>query len=89
MPESGERFEGLIPPVVPAPTFAIRKRASLVYTLDRYVADRILTPAQAAYLAQAVRERLNIVIAGGHLQPARPRSPTRCSTRWRAPATAC
>jgi len=65
LPESGERFEGLIPPVVPAPTFAIRKRASLVYTLDRYVADGILTPAQAAYLAQAVRERLNIVIAGG------------------------
>ena len=65
LPESGERFEGLIPPVVPAPTFAIRKRASLVYTLDRYVADRILTPAQGAYLAQAVRERLNIVIAGG------------------------
>jgi len=65
LPETGERFEGLIPPVVPKPTFAIRKRASLVYTLDRYVADRILTPAQGAYLAQAVRERLNIVIAGG------------------------
>lgn len=65
LPETGERFEGLIPPVVPAPTFAIRKRASLVYTLDRYVADRILTGTQAAYLAQAVRERLNIVIAGG------------------------
>jgi len=65
LPETGERFEGLIPPVVPRPTFAIRKRASLVYTLDRYVADRILTSAQGAYLAQAVRERLNIVIAGG------------------------
>ncbi len=65
LPETGERFEGLIPPVVPKPTFAIRKRASLVYTLDRYVADRVLTPAQGAYLAQAVRERLNIVIAGG------------------------
>ena len=65
LPETGERFEGLVPPVVPKPTFAIRKRASLVYTLDRYIADRILTPAQGAYLAQAVRERLNIVIAGG------------------------
>ena len=65
LPESGERFEGLIPPVVPAPTFAIRKRASLVFTLDRYVDDRILTAAQAALLRQAVRDRLNIVIAGG------------------------
>lgn len=65
LPETGERFEGLIPPVVPAPTFAIRKRASLVFTLDRYVADRILAPEQAAFIAQAVRDRLNIVIAGG------------------------
>lgn len=65
LPESGERFEGLIPPVVPAPTFAIRKRASLVFTLDRYIDDRILTAAQAALLRQAVRDRLNIVIAGG------------------------
>jgi type IV secretion system protein VirB11 len=26
LPETGERFEGLLPPVVAAPTFAIRKR---------------------------------------------------------------
>src|SRR3546814_1678223 len=37
LPETGERFEGLLPPVVAAPSFAIRKRASLVFTLDRYV----------------------------------------------------
>ena len=65
LPETGERFEGLLPPVTPAPVFAIRKRAVLVYTLDRYVEDGVLTAEQAAYLRQAVRERLNIVIAGG------------------------
>ena len=65
LPETGERFEGLLPPVTPAPVFAIRKRAMLVYTLDRYVEDGVLTAEQAAYLRQAVRDRLNIVIAGG------------------------
>ena len=65
LPETGERFEGLLPPVTPAPVFAIRKRAVLVFTLDRYVEDGVLTAEQAAYLRQAVRDRLNIVIAGG------------------------
>lgn len=65
LPETGERFEGVLPPVVPAPAFAIRKRAIGVIKLDDYVADAILTAAQVAFLRGAVRERLNILIAGG------------------------
>ena len=38
LPETGERFEGLLPPVVAAPAFAIRKPAVAVFTLDDYVA---------------------------------------------------
>src|SRR5262245_8517346 len=38
LPETGERFEGLIAPVVAAPAFAIRKPAVAVFTLDDYVA---------------------------------------------------
>jgi type IV secretion system protein VirB11 len=34
LPETGERFEGLLPPVVTAPTFAIRKPAVAVFTLS-------------------------------------------------------
>src|ERR1700741_5321756 len=34
LPETGERFEGLVPPVVAAPAFAIRKPAIAVFTLD-------------------------------------------------------
>ena len=64
LPETGERFEGVLPPIVRAPTFAIRKRASGVIRLDQYVADRVLTPAQADFLRTAVRERSNILIAG-------------------------
>jgi type IV secretion system protein VirB11 len=65
LPETGERFEGVLPPVVRAPSFAIRKRASNVITLGEYVADGILTDVQANVLRQAVRDRKNILIAGG------------------------
>src|SRR5207237_4017596 len=64
LPETGERFQGVLPPVVRAPAFAIRKRASAVIGLSKYVADGILTAAQAAFLRRAVHERRNILIAG-------------------------
>ena len=63
--ERGERFEGLLPPIVRAPMFAIRKRAIGVIRLEHYVREQILTQAQAEFLRQAVRTRLNILIAGG------------------------
>src|SRR3954453_14200688 len=42
LPETGERFEGLLPPVVTAPAFAIRKPAIAVFTLEDYVAAGIM-----------------------------------------------
>ena len=54
LPETGERFEGLLPPVVTAPAFAIRKPAIAVFTLDDYVASGIMTAAQAVTLRTAV-----------------------------------
>ena len=65
LPETGERFEGLIPPVVAAPAFAIRKPAVAVFTLDDYVAAGIVTADQAAILRSSVAERRNVLIAGG------------------------
>lgn len=65
LPETGERFEGLLPPVSTAPCFAIRKPAGRIFTLDDYVAARILTSRQAASLREAVAARKSIVIAGG------------------------
>ncbi|TAM59415.1 MAG: P-type conjugative transfer ATPase TrbB [Rhodanobacter sp.] len=65
LPETGERFEGALPPVAPGPAFALRKRAVGVIRLDDYVTDGILTAAQAEFLRCAVRERQNILIAGG------------------------
>ena len=65
LPDTGERFEGVLPPIVRAPTFAIRKRAVSVMSLATYVADGVLTAAHAVFLRHAVRERQNILIAGG------------------------
>jgi type IV secretion system protein VirB11 len=65
LPETGERFEGLLPPVVTAPAFAIRKPAIAVFTLEDYVAVGTMAEVQAETLREAVRERRNILVAGG------------------------
>lgn len=65
LPGTGERFEGLLPPVVAAPAFAIRKSAVAVFTLDHYVAARIMSAGQAEVLRRGVTDRFNILVAGG------------------------
>ncbi len=65
LPETGERFEGLLPPVVAAPAFAIRKPAVAVFTLQDYVVAGTMTADQAEILRQAVADRRNILVAGG------------------------
>lgn len=65
LPETGERFEGVLPPAAPGPAFALRKRAVGVIPLARYVEDGMMAAAQAEFLRRAVRERQNILIAGG------------------------
>ena len=65
LPETGERFEGLLPPVVAAPVFAIRKPAVAVFTLDDYVAAGIMSRMQAEALRLGVATRANILVAGG------------------------
>lgn len=65
LPETGERFEGLLPPVVAAPSFAIRKPAVAVFTLGDYVDAGIMSAGQAESLRAAVYTRKNILVAGG------------------------
>jgi P-type conjugative transfer ATPase TrbB len=65
LPETGERFEGLLPPVTLAPCFAIRKPATTTFSLRDYVRAQIATPCVANILAQAVAEGRNILVAGG------------------------
>lgn len=65
LPDTGERFEGLLPPVVAAPSFAIRKPAVAVFTLADYVRAGVMANWQAGALADAVAGRKNILVAGG------------------------
>lgn len=65
LPGTGERFQGLLPPVVLAPAFSIRKRPAVIWGLDHYVRDSLMTADQASVLRQAVVSRRNILISGG------------------------
>jgi len=65
LPENGERFEGLLPPVAITPCFSIRKPAQVLYELIDYVEAQIMSPLQASALSQAVADRKNIVVVGG------------------------
>ena len=65
LPLDGSRFEALIPPIVNRPTFALRKKALLVFTLEDYVATGIMTAAQKDSIDEAVKNRNNILVAGG------------------------
>lgn len=65
LPNTGARFQGWLPPVTTAPTFTIRKRATRIFTLDNYVASESLTIEQANQLRHEIKERKNILIAGG------------------------
>lgn len=64
-PLDGSRFAGQLPPVVPAPTFAIRKRAVAIFTLEQYVERGIMTEHQRQALVDAVRAHRNILAIGG------------------------
>ncbi len=65
LPETGERFQGAFMPIVSSPAFAIRKRPEVVFSLDHYVEQKIMTAGQAAALRAAAEGRQNLLIAGG------------------------
>lgn len=65
LPIDGSRFAGQLPPIVPAPTFAIRKKAVAIVTLDQYVRAGIMTAAQKEALTAAIKTHRNILVIGG------------------------
>ena len=65
LPLDGSRFEGLIPPVVSAPVFAIRRKASAIFSLADYAAAGIMTEGQKTIIEWAAANRENILIVGG------------------------
>lgn len=64
-PLDGSRFAGQLPPVVSAPTFAVRKKAVALFSLDQYVSNGTMTSEQKEVIHRAVRDHRNIVVTGG------------------------
>lgn len=65
LPGTGERFQGVLPPISSAPAFSIRKRPAVIWRLDDYVRDGVMNRGQADALRIATSERCNILISGG------------------------
>lgn len=65
VPGLGWRFEGVLPPIVEAPAFAIRKPARRTFALDSYLAEARMSEAAFAALRHAVVEARNILVVGG------------------------
>ena len=65
LPGTGERFQGVLPPVSVGPAFSIRKRPAVIWGLEDYVRGGMMTDGQANALRIAASERHNILISGG------------------------
>ncbi|WP_133128604.1 P-type conjugative transfer ATPase TrbB [Legionella nagasakiensis] len=65
LPLDGSRFSGQLPPIVSSPTFAIRKKAITVFTLDDYVRTDIMTEKQCNEIKYAITTHKNILVIGG------------------------
>ena len=58
------RFEGLLPPLVSAPVFAIRRHADCSHTLADLEALGSLSASQTKMLQQALKAHLSILVSG-------------------------
>jgi P-type conjugative transfer ATPase TrbB len=64
-PLDNSRFAGQLPPIVSSPTFAIRKKAIKIFTLEQYVETGVLSPRHCDVIKEAVRRHRNILVIGG------------------------
>lgn len=64
LPLDGSRVQGFLPPVVLAPSAAIRKRPTQIYTLDQLAGQGVLDVPSVAVLREALHARLNLVVSG-------------------------
>lgn len=65
LPIARIRFEGLLPPIARRPCFAMRKPANVLYTLDDYVRDGIISDELRDKFRGAIKRRENIILGGG------------------------
>ena len=65
LPGDGSRVEGVIPPIVPRPSFNLRKKASAVFSLQQYVESGRAEESDVEILRDAIKKRKNILVVGG------------------------
>ncbi len=65
IPKYGHRFTGVIPPVVPFPSFCIRKHVNKIFTLDDFVKQGILDNVFKDTIVNWIKRKFNILITGG------------------------
>lgn len=65
LPKYGYRFEGSLPDISILPSFNIRKPADVVFLLDDYVNQGVMTATQKDIVCLAVKKKMNILIGGG------------------------
>ena len=65
LPLDGSRFAGQLPPIVTAPTFAIRKKAIAIFSLEQYLEAGIMSRKHYDAIKKAVRNHRNILVSGG------------------------
>ncbi len=65
IPLTGERFQGVLPPLTHAPNFTIRKRPTRIFRLGDYVDGGLVRAAHADIIRKAVADRKNIIVSGG------------------------
>lgn len=66
LPLDGSRVEGAVPPVSPdGPSMSIRKHASAIFSLSRYIEEGRIPERCADYLRDRMRTNRNILVAGG------------------------
>lgn len=58
------RFNGVLPRIVEAPIFNIRKHPKRVLTLEEYVAQGVMTEHQREIIVQEIHAKKNIIVAG-------------------------
>lgn len=64
LPDTGFRFEAIIPPNVENPIFAIRKKSILILTLDDYINMGSITKFQKEVIEKYILDYKNILIVG-------------------------
>lgn len=65
IPKYGHRFTGTIMPATNFPAFCIRKHAPRVYTLNDFVAQKVMQQTSCDTIRSWIKRKLNILIAGG------------------------